>query len=164
MYHHQLYSLHVGTNRLSRFVDFTPQIFNGSEELQSRARKWIRRELQVFDFLNPDLSASDRSSTNQQRQSVRKRADNAEFLLSYIVAIVRTVDIKGSSGRAEEMLQEFLGKDNARLFLHELGAWLRSPYTALEDWDRNMQYGQHIPGSAIENSSISKGDSGQGKA
>ncbi len=144
-------------------MDFTPQTFSRSEELQSRARKWIRRELQVFDFLNPDLSTTDTSSTNYQRQNVRKRANNAEFLLSYIVAIVRTVDIKGSSGRAEEMLQEFLGEDNARLFLHELGAWLRSPYTALEDWDRNVQYGQSLTGSGTENTSIANGDSGHGK-
>ena len=37
------------------------------------------------------------------------------------------------------MLQDFLGRDNTRLFLHELKAWLRSPYT-LEDWDRHVQY------------------------
>ena len=43
------------------------------------------------------------------------------------------------------MLQEFLGRDNARLFLHELGAWLRSPYTKLEDWDRHVQYREALP-------------------
>lgn len=69
-----------------------------------------------------------------------RRANNAEFLLEYIIAILKTVDIKGSGGQAEDMLQEFLGRDNTRLFLHELKAWLRSPYTSLEDWDRNVQY------------------------
>ena len=39
------------------------------------------------------------------------------------------------------MLQDFLGRDNSKLFLHELKAWLRSPYTKLEDWDRHVQYG-----------------------
>lgn len=43
------------------------------------------------------------------------------------------------------MLQEFLGRDSARLFLHELGAWLRSPYTKLEDWDRHVQYREALP-------------------
>ena len=52
------------------------------------------------------------------------------------------MDIKGSGGQAEDMLQEFLGRDNTRLFLHELRAWLRSPYTSLEDWDRHVQYNE----------------------
>ena len=128
IYRNKLYSLHVGTNRVSRFRDLTPQLFSSDAELVSRARKWIRRELQVFEFLNPDNTASDR------------RANNAEFLLEYIVAILKTVDIQGSSGQAEDMLQEFLGRENTRLFLHELRAWLRSPYTSLEDWDRHVQY------------------------
>ena len=98
-------------------------------ELVSRAKKWIRRELQVFPFLNPDGIGE---------EGIARRADNAEFLLEYIVAILKSVDIKG--GQAEDMLQEFLGRDNTRLFLHELKAWLRSPYTKLEDWDRHVQY------------------------
>lgn len=133
VYARGLYSLHVGTNRLSRFRDLTPQLFARDEELVSRARKWIRRELQVFDFLNVD---------GRGEQGVCCRANNAEFLLQYIVAILKTVDIKGSGGQAEDMLQEFLGRENTQLFLHELKAWLRSPYTALEDWDRHVQYAE----------------------
>jgi hypothetical protein len=128
-YRLKLYSLHVGTNRVSRFRDLTPELFTSDAELVSRARKWIRRELRVFEFLNPDnASASDR------------RGNNAEFLLEYIVAILKTVDIQGSGGQAEEMLREFLGRENTALFLHELRAWLRSPYVSLEDWDRHVQY------------------------
>ena len=108
-------------------------MFSHDEELVSRARKWIRRELQVFEFLNIDSAES---------EGVSRRANNAEFLLEYIVAILKTVDVKGSGGQAEEMLQEFLGRDNTKLFLHELRAWLRSPYTLLEDWDRHVQYGE----------------------
>ena len=58
------------------------------------------------------------------------------------MAILKTVDIKGSGGQAQDMLQEFLGADNTRLFLHELRAWLRSPFIALEAWDRNVQYNE----------------------
>jgi hypothetical protein len=129
IYQAQLYSLHVGSNRVSRFKDLTPQMFSSDMELISRARKWLRRELQVFEFLSPDApSGADR------------RANNAEFLLEYIVAILKTVDIQGSAGQAEDLIQEFLGRDNTRLLLHEIRAWLRSPYTNLEDWDRNVQY------------------------
>lgn len=97
----------------------------------SRSRKWIRRELQVFEFL--------RNNTTIPEGTVRK-ANNAEFLLEYIVAILKTVDMKGSGGQAEDLLQEFLGRENTRLFLHELQAWLRSPYASLTDWDRAVQY------------------------
>ena len=129
----QLYSLHVGSNRLSRFRNLTLDLFCRDEELISRARKWIRRELQVFEFLNSELASG---------EGMIKKPNNAEFLLEYTIAILKTVDINGSSGQAEDILQEFLGRDNARLFLHELKAWLRSPYVLLEDWDHHVQYSE----------------------
>ncbi|KAF3357632.1 putative oxidoreductase [Verticillium dahliae VDG1] len=93
VYRNQLYSLRVGSNRVSRYRELTPHM-----------------------------------------------ANNAEFLLEYIVAILKTVDIQGSMGQAEELVREFLGRENTRLLLHELRAWLRSPYMALENWDNAVQY------------------------
>lgn len=145
-----LYSSHVGSNRLSRFRDLTVELFCRDEELISRARKWIRRELQVFEFLNSD--------GNNVEQGAIRRAKNAEFLLEYIIAILKSVDIKGPDGQAEDMLQEFLGRDDARLFLHELRAWLRSPYTLLEDWDRHVQYGGNQHKVAEENEPLNQAD------
>lgn len=139
VYRYQLYSRRVGSNRLSRYSEVTPNNINNDADLVSRARKWIRRELQVFTFLNPD--ATDATGTaGGGGEGTNRRARNAEFLLEYIIAILRTVDIKGSGGQAEELLQEFIGRENARLFLHELQAWLRSPYNSLDDWDRAVQY------------------------
>lgn len=145
VYRNQLYSLRVGSNRLSQYTEVTPEHFNRDEALVSRARKWIRRELQVFSFLHPEAEDApeerrDRVPRSGQQRLQQRRANNAEFLLEYVVAILRTVDIKGSAGQAEELLRDFLGRDNARLFLHELLAWLRSPYASLEDWDRHVQY------------------------
>lgn len=54
------------------------------------------------------------------------------------------------------MLAEFLGRPHARLFLHELGAWLRSPFTRLEDWDRNVQYAEQLPEHFDEHGSAVK--------
>lgn len=152
IYRENLYSLHVGANRISRYTTLTPQLFASDPELVSRARTWIRRELQVFEYLSgepqsdgaapsssPAGGSSGGRSTNPARQ---RRADNAHFLLEYIIAILKTVDIQGSCGEAEDMLQDFLGRAHTRLFLHELRAWLRSPYTSLEDWDRNVQYAE----------------------
>ena len=131
VYHDQTFSLHVGTNRVSKYQNLTPQLFVSDSALVSRARKWIRRELQVFDFLNPDAPS---------HESIERRARNAEFLMEYIIAILKSIDIKGSAGQAQELLQDFLGRDHTRLFLHELAAWLRSPYENLKDWDRAVQY------------------------
>ncbi|KAI9755556.1 MAG: hypothetical protein M1815_004870 [Lichina confinis] len=86
----------------------------------------------VFEFLNTNEDAQGHSDNRTLR-----RARNAEFLLEYIVAILKTVDIKGSGGQAEDMLQEFLGRENARLFLHELGAWLRSPFPSREQGNKS---------------------------
>lgn len=144
VYRNQLYSLRVGSNRLSQYTEVTPDQFNRDEALVSRARKWIRRELQVFSFLNPEAEEENRGRDPVPRPGHRRldqrRANNAEFLLEYVIAILRTVDLKGSAGQAQELLRDFVGRDNARLFLHELLAWLRSPYTSLEDWDRHVQY------------------------
>ncbi|KAL4921824.1 hypothetical protein BDW62DRAFT_208012 [Aspergillus aurantiobrunneus] len=142
VYRNRLYSLRVGSNRLSQYREFTPEMVNRDEELVSRARKWIRRELRVFEFLHPGTPSDSSYPVGRPRQQrlESRRGNNAEFLLEYIIAILRTVDIKGSAGQAEELLKDFLGRDNASLFLHELQAWLRSPYVSLEDWDRNVQY------------------------
>lgn len=93
---------------------------------------WIRRELRVFSFLDPESSnASTAAATT---------SSNAEFLLSYIISILKMVDIKASNGHAENLLADFLGRENSRLFLHELQSWLRSPFEKLEQWDEDVQY------------------------
>ncbi|KAF2174774.1 hypothetical protein K469DRAFT_613321 [Zopfia rhizophila CBS 207.26] len=143
VYRHKLYSLHVGSNRISRYQNLTSQMLANSPDLQSRARTWIRRELRVFSFLDPD--------TEDNTAEGATTSGNAEFLLTYTISILKTVDIKSSTGHAENLLQEFLGRENTRLFLHELNAWLRSPYTKLEDWDRHVQYRERLPERFDEN-------------
>ncbi|KAG7143728.1 putative RING finger protein C16G5.03 like [Verticillium longisporum] len=145
VYRNQLYSLRVGSNRVSRYRELTPHMFATDAELVSRARMFLRRELQVFDFLAPTsdtstAAAADPAAAAERDPVRRRRANNAEFLLEYIVAILKTVDIQGSMGQAEELVREFLGRENTRLLLHELRAWLRSPYMALENWDNAVQY------------------------
>ncbi|KAI1771534.1 hypothetical protein F4818DRAFT_429323 [Hypoxylon cercidicola] len=134
VYRNQLYSLHVGSSHRSGYRDLTPDVFESDPEMISRARAWLRRELQVFEFLRtpPTAQSSDDAMT-------RRRANNAEFLLEYIIAILKTVDIQGSQGQAEEMLKDFLGRDNTKLLLHELKNYLRSPLS-IEAWDRKVQY------------------------
>ncbi|KAL2415639.1 hypothetical protein ABEF95_004519 [Exophiala dermatitidis] len=150
VYRHKLYSLRVGSNRISRYRNITPESFAKDERLISRARMWIRRELQVFDFLNSTSPAT-------SSRSVDRRSSNADFLLEYIISILKSIDLKGSTGQAEELLKDFLGRENAKLFLHELEAWLRSPYEYLKDWDRAVQYA--VPSEALSHDSLrNRGD------
>jgi hypothetical protein len=93
------------------------------EELQSRARMFIRRELQVFEWTN----------------------ENAEFIIEYILAVLKTVDLKSSTGAAEDMLTDFLGRENASIFCHEIHAFLRSPFKTLEAFDGFVQYERPLP-------------------
>ncbi|KAI1364028.1 hypothetical protein F5Y08DRAFT_328991 [Xylaria arbuscula] len=134
IYRDRLYSLHVGSNARSRYRDITPETFESEPELVSRARAWLRRELQVFEFLRTPSTSQGSEDT-----MTRRRANNAEFLLEYIIAILKTVDIQGSQGAAENMLSDFLGRENTKLLLHELRSFLRSPWS-IEEWDRNVQY------------------------
>jgi len=93
--------------------------------------------------LNPDADENEpRPAANTARnRAEQRRANNA------VIAVLKSVDIMGSAGQAEEMISDFLGRDNTRLFLHELRAWLRSPYTKLADWDRAVQYDPSVSGS-----------------
>ncbi|KAF8536052.1 hypothetical protein BDD12DRAFT_633018, partial [Trichophaea hybrida] len=118
VYRTKMRCLHVGSNRISRFRNFTPRMLLNDEELQSRAKMFIRRELQVFEWTN----------------------ENAEFILEYIIGILKTVDLKASTGAAEDMLTDFLGRENAGIFCHEIHAFLRSPFTSLESFDGFVQY------------------------
>lgn len=137
VYRKRLFSLHVGSNPRSRYRDVTPLDFNTSDDLQSRARAWIRRELQVFEFLNDDGRNPPGNGTPPTEDTRRRRQNNAEFVLEYVIAILKTVDMQ--SGHAEELLGDFLGRENTKLFLHELRNFLRSPYS-VDGWDRHVQY------------------------
>lgn len=127
VYHEELYSLHVGANLNSEFAEFTFQTFAQSPEMQSRARTFLRRELLVFAFLDHNHVP---------------RGGGRQYLVEYIVAVLKTRDPKGADGHAQELLVPFIGRSNAEHLLHELTAWLRSPYARLADWDEVVQYAQ----------------------
>jgi hypothetical protein len=139
IYLHNLYSLHIGSNKRQPLElchsEVSPQTFMTNPEVVHRARKWLRRELRVFKFLNICSS-----SLHKLEFIDRPRLCNSEYLLEYIIAILRNIDIQDSSGQVEDLIREFLGRKYTRLILHELKAWLRSPYTSLNAWDCNAQY------------------------
>jgi len=142
VYRHNLYSLHRGSNNrqvaLSRYRELSPRIFATDPRVVSRARIWLQRELRVFRFLYAENG--DSSSPPEQHPIHRCKPCRAEFLLEYIIAILKSMDMQGSTGQAEGLIQEFLGRDYTRLLLHELRAWLKSPCQTLREWDRVVQY------------------------
>ncbi|KAL2106961.1 hypothetical protein VUR80DRAFT_5906 [Thermomyces stellatus] len=132
VYRRSLFSLHVGANPHTGYRALTPAILDDPSHL-SRARSFVRRELLVLDAFDPSLPQPDflRPSSPQ-----RSRA----FRLEYIIAVLKAAGLQGASGAAEELLRTYLG-GYTRLFLHELRAFLRSPYGRLEEWDRAVRYG-----------------------
>jgi hypothetical protein len=72
-------------------------------DLTPRARLWLRRELRVFDFVHDEntLSTYEHAADGTSRH---KRV-TADFLVEYIVAILRNIDTQGSSGQAEDMIR-----------------------------------------------------------
>ncbi|KAI0475074.1 hypothetical protein GGR56DRAFT_496274 [Xylariaceae sp. FL0804] len=144
IYRHNLYALHVGSNPLSQYKEIYPRRFELEPELVSRARAWLRRELQVFEFLQ--VPPCPQRSEGTMR---RRRANPAEYLLEYIIAILKTVDIQDSQGHAETLLRDSLGRENARHLLHELKSFLRSPWS-IEEWDRRVRYQSSIRPPAQE--------------
>ncbi|EPS44635.1 hypothetical protein H072_1389 [Dactylellina haptotyla CBS 200.50] len=128
VYKHRLRSLHMGVNRKSRFANYTPRSVRQDPELLSKAKAFIRRELEVFDWTEA----------------------NREWLVEYIIAIVKTVNLKGAEGKAEDLLEEFLGREFAGVFIHELNAFLKSPFVRVRDFDGWAQYEMDIPADVGE--------------
>lgn len=152
IYRDQLYSLHVGSNTSLHYKDISIRQFQTDPDLISRARAWIRRELQVFEFLSrSEASSSSNSSTDGGRR--QRQQNNFDFVLEYVIAILKTVDLQASSGHAENLLSDFLGRENCRLFLHELRSFLRSPFS-VEAWDRHVQYNEI---RAVSNATLRRG-------
>lgn len=87
---------------------------------------FIRREPQVFDFLHSNL----------------------EFVIEYLIAILKKAKIKYADDVARGLVGELLGERHGQLFLHELKSWLRSPFESLHDWDRAVQYASILDGKA----------------
>ncbi|KAK0721532.1 hypothetical protein B0T21DRAFT_395686 [Apiosordaria backusii] len=142
IYRHNLYSLHIGSSPHTSYLPSCPPpaILSSTPHLLSKARLFLRRELQVFFPLSP---ANTESSRSQQ---------NREFMLEYAIAILKTVDIQSESGaaNAHTLLQDYIllpenGEDRTSLFLHELKNWMRwrgHPIgnMSLEGWDGGVQY------------------------
>ncbi|PHH85185.1 hypothetical protein CDD83_786 [Cordyceps sp. RAO-2017] len=149
IYRRLLYSMHIGSNPVSRYRELSRDTFLHDRDLQSRAQLFLRRELQVFTWLSSpysdDLVRVDGESLRSFQRRLQ-RAPSAEGLLAHILGLLRHFEIRGSDGSLEDDLATHIGRENTRLLLHELQSFLRSPYQSLEDWDGAVQYADAPPG------------------
>ncbi|KAL2117420.1 hypothetical protein VTJ04DRAFT_7080 [Mycothermus thermophilus] len=168
VYRHGLYSMHVGTNPLSGYRRVpSPTDFAYTPSLQSRARVWLRRELQVFSSFTtlepPDSQATTTTTTTDGvepplliRDNPSASADSNPLDVSYsryrrrveftefIIMTLGMYHLQDGEGKLEESIRPELG-GYARQFLHELRNWIRSPATTLDEYDRLVQYPLPLP-------------------
>ncbi|ESZ94111.1 RING finger domain protein [Sclerotinia borealis F-4128] len=140
IYFNQAYSLPIFPNLFPKQMGATPQVIANSPYAQGRVRLFAERDLQALaSIVRARSSASGRPHANL--------AVAVEMLLNLVIDIVKSEDFQNVPSFMENMLQEYLGR-NARLFSHELRAWMESPYDSLDQWDRNARY-PAITGSAL---------------
>ncbi|RDA84978.1 hypothetical protein CP532_3875 [Ophiocordyceps camponoti-leonardi (nom. inval.)] len=132
------YSLYVGSNRRSRYRELDRVAFRRDQGLQSRAKAFLRRELRVFYWLTGPDSPSSPSSQQQLRR--RRPTATVERLVGHMIFLLCHFEIRGNDGALEDIVTTYLGRDNARLLLHELHSFLRSPFESPREWDVHVQY------------------------
>ncbi|EPE03346.1 ring finger domain protein [Ophiostoma piceae UAMH 11346] len=150
VYRHGLYARHIGSNGRSRhYQDLTPSMFQQDPDLTSRARSFIRRELQVLWREHAPEPASEPARVPHPSRGpyglfTRHRAGrNRHQLIEHIVLILKSLDIQSNGSGIEDVLARDLGSASVvRHFLHELRCFLRSPYLTVTAWDRHVQYGR----------------------
>ncbi|UNI17828.1 RING-type E3 ubiquitin transferase [Purpureocillium takamizusanense] len=150
VYRRLRYSKHVGSNPHSGYRELSQRDFQDRAVLE-RARMFLRRELRVFGWLTtPEADTIEMlNGETQDFFERRKRVITVESMMGHILRLLQHFEIRGSDGGLEDVVARHLGRENTQLLLHELHAFLRSPYERLEDWDRAVQY-HPLPASLPE--------------
>ncbi|BFZ59306.1 hypothetical protein YB2330_000312 [Saitoella coloradoensis] len=157
VYTNHLRSAHIASNAHTRFrpdADITTEKFRGSNEMQNRARVFLRREVLAFGFWRTRTSAG--AGAGAGAEDGEGDARYREFLVEYIISVLKNVGILTPAAR--RLIGEFLdagsedtesvdANTNTSILLHELRTWLRSPFQGLEGWDRSplIQYDLPLP-------------------
>lgn len=155
IYQHRLFSKHVGISRRSGHREITPHVFRNDSALQSRAKAFLRRELRVFSYMSTNSLPRPRNSPARVPTDDPAIVRQVETNVDWLLRVLKIVDLKDSSGamihHVESLLDDLhLGDQEllASLFIHELRAFLMSPYTRLGEWDASVQYDRPTQGRA----------------
>ncbi|KAK9460101.1 uncharacterized protein V1516DRAFT_486336 [Lipomyces oligophaga] len=138
IYRNRLRVCHFGANPYSRFTRLPGSLeFRRSQVLQARMRGFIRRELCVFPVLfdpqNPVLREYFLATSTSRE---------IEFVTAYTLHIFGHIDVQTAQGHltAVAALAEYLGSQHAKLYVHEVCQFARSPCSSVFEYDRLAQY------------------------
>jgi len=73
---------------------------------------------------------------------LKDKPGRLEWVVEYIIGMLCRLEIKGTDGQLERLVGEILGKNSAKVLIHDLQSWLSGSWTKLEDWDRVVQYNE----------------------
>ncbi|APA13452.1 hypothetical protein SS1G_07931 [Sclerotinia sclerotiorum 1980 UF-70] len=112
--------------------------------MEARVRLFAEREIQIFSVkcVCPQCQVPSPDSPNHsigpnQVEEIRS------FVVNKIVDLLKQYDLQDKAVEIEQAAKEYLS-GHARLFLHELRAWIESPFETLEQWHRNTTYGSSL--------------------
>ena len=155
VYQHRLFSKHIGSSRRSGHREVTPHVFRNDPALQSRAKAFLRRELRVFSYMSTNSLPQSRDTPARVPTDDPEIVRQVETNVDWLIRVLKIVDLKDSSGAMVHHVESLLDDLNfgdqellASLFIHELRAFLMSPYTRLGEWDASVQYDRPMQGRA----------------
>ncbi|KAF7854684.1 hypothetical protein EAF04_010253 [Stromatinia cepivora] len=111
--------------------------------MEARVRLFAEHEIQVF-FVRCICPGCEVSPLPAHTVSVNLEKEYRSFVLEEIVDLLKRYDLRERAVEIEQAVEEYLN-EHARLFLHELTAWIESPFDTLEQWDRNVKYPAESP-------------------
>jgi hypothetical protein len=142
IYREGRYALHIGSSSYNSYRTLSVSDFQHDDQLTRRATAFIRRELLIIDCLNP-RERRQFPDAGPMRSLLEQRVGRNYWgsqRVDYVMRVLRAVDMQSANGAAEEILRPVTGEFTG-LFLHELRAFLRSPFGRVEEWDEVVRYG-----------------------
>jgi len=153
VYRNHLFVRHMGANRISGFQQVTPETFKVFPHKLNRLIPWIRRELRAILTLSSSSATIPTTDDYNEQHPSRHRYEEIdtglELTREYIIAVLKRYDLQ--TDQAQDLLRDFL-HEHTELFVHELMAFARSPYS-IEAYDQVAQY----PGSHKDSRMASAG-------
>ncbi|KAF9363829.1 hypothetical protein BGX34_003207 [Mortierella sp. NVP85] len=140
VYRNRLFVRHMGANKISGFQQVTPETFKVFPHKLNRLIPWIRRELRAIFTLSSSsatiLATADYHEQHPSRHRYEEIDTGLELTREYIIAVLKRYDLQ--TDQAQDLLRDFL-HEHTELFVHELMAFARSPYS-IEAYDQAAQY------------------------
>ncbi|CAD6451477.1 9cd76d5d-f288-4319-8f53-349f9485f88d [Sclerotinia trifoliorum] len=118
----------------------TPQDIANSSDMEARVRLFAEHEIQIFSAKCVCPACQEPTSSSSIHMIVPSEVEVIRnFVVNKIVDLLKRYDLQDKAVEIEQEAEQYLN-EHARLFLHELRAWIESPFDTLEQWHRNARY------------------------